>query len=207
MTTNKNRERCINILKSWGKNLNIFFYSDHNEPGLKCIKVSDRDDYHSNEEKNINTLNYLLAIKPQYKWFYFCDDDTFPILANLEKLIANADPSKVYGRVLSFSNSPDNRIFKKVGTDLVYPAGGPGYLLSNQVLLSYENFINFDTGFSDVSVGLNLQNRFEISDVQTMFTHAPWDYKHSDDFVRNQVSYHYIKNSEHISAINQILNI
>ena len=54
-----NKERFYNIKETWGSNVDTLFYSDYEELDKNIIKVSNRNDYHSNEEKHINVLKFV----------------------------------------------------------------------------------------------------------------------------------------------------
>ena len=203
MTTQKNKDRQNNIKNTWLKNSQVeyLFYSDHEDVEHNIIKVSNRTDYHSNEEKHINCLNYVLQNKLNYEWYYFCDDDTFVNVNNLFNFIDKCEKNKIYGSVINYKNSPENPIYNKILKNIQYPSGGAGYLINNLILKSFEEFKNYNVGFSDVSFGINMHNKFEIVDPNLFFSQAPEFYKHNYEEKLNSISYHYIK------TLPQILNL
>ena len=64
-------ERYYNVKETWGKDIDILFYSDYEDVDKKIIKVSDRTDYGSNEEKHVNVIHYLSENNNDYEWFFF----------------------------------------------------------------------------------------------------------------------------------------
>ena len=91
-----NPQRYINVTETWGKNVDFFFYSDHEDFDKKIIKVSDRTDYQSNEEKHINIIQYVADNIKGYDWYFFCDDDTFVNTKKLESFVIDLDKSCVH---------------------------------------------------------------------------------------------------------------
>lgn len=201
MTTRKNSERQDNILNTWGKNLNILFYSDHEDKEKKIIKVSDRTDYHSNEEKHINVLNYILANKLSFEWFFFCDDDTFVNPQNLSLFMDNADKNKIYGSVISYKKSPDNPIFNVINKEICYFSGGAGYLVHKDILFSFEKYINYHVGYSDVSFGLNINNKCKLEHCEKFNFHNPNYHQHDNLKRKEMITYHYVKTLPEIMEI------
>ena len=54
-------DRYNNVINSWGKDQNLLFYSDTEDPDKNIVKVTDRTDYHSNEEKNVNVFKRIFS--------------------------------------------------------------------------------------------------------------------------------------------------
>ena len=201
MSSRNNTRRQENILDTWGKEVDIMFYSDHLDEEKNIIKVSDRTDYHSNEEKHINALNYILQNKKDYDWYFFCDDDTYVNVSNLKKFIESADETKVHGFKISYKKCPDNPIYEIIPKNIEYLSGGAGYLIFKDTLFSYNEFINHDKGYSDVSFGINIHNKTKIEDSNLFHSQPPEFYNHNFLQKREMVTYHYIK------ELPQILNL
>ena len=62
MTTKNMLDRQKNVLNTWGKNQDLFFYSDDEGKDEMTIKVTDKSDYWSLEEKHINIFKHLKSI-------------------------------------------------------------------------------------------------------------------------------------------------
>jgi len=147
-------ERHRNVMETWGKDVKILFYSDHSDENNRIYKVSDRTDYHSNEDKHVGAWK-LIAKKKLYKkfdWFFFCDDDTFVNTNLLESKITDFDPKKITGHLLRGTWPFDK--------SLNYCSGGAGYLVhkSNVEVIS-KNIELLNTGYSDVTLGIFCRER------------------------------------------------
>jgi len=146
-----NPQRYYNVKESWGKNVDCLFYSDHNDVDKNIIKVSDRTDYHSNEEKHINSLHYVSTNIKDYEWFFFCDDDTFVNTQKLEGLLDTFDKNSIHGSLLDEGNWPMDK-------SLNFCSGGAGYLIHSELLTNIIEHIKIlNTGCSDVTLGLHLR--------------------------------------------------
>lgn len=187
------KDRVKNIKKTWCKNVDYILYSDHEDNIENIIKVSDRNDYHSNEEKQINMINQL---SESYDWFFFCDDDTFVNTKLINKMLNLVNKSYVYAEILNENNNPDNPIFKNpiLPIGFNYMAGGSGYLISNETIKKIKPFKNYNVGYSDVSIGLNLYyNNIEIKDMSI----------YNENY---KISYHSIKMFDEMNYIFNLVN-
>jgi hypothetical protein len=197
--THKYRSRYDSIMSTWGNNQNIIFYGDYEDSEHKnIIKVTDRDDYHSNEEKNINVFAFLKnnVDYHKYNWYFFCDNDTFVNTKNLEALInSKISIDHMHGFVA-------NSWYDK---ELWYCGGGAGYLVSNKILLNYlTNAINYNTGFADVSVGINCKIKNIPLESHSEFNSFPpyhKDNKHPLININDAITFHYIKTHEQMTKI------
>lgn len=187
------KDRVMNLKKTWCQNIDYIIYSDHEDVSENIIKVSDRTDYHSNEEKQINMINRLTD---SYDWFFLCDDDTFVNTKQLHKIIPQLDKKYSYAKLITEQINPTNDIFKLeiLPKGFCYMAGGDGYLLSDYIIQSIKPFKNFNTGYSDVSVGLNLyKNKVEIKDISV--------FRENYD-----IGYHRVKTFEHMNELHRLVN-
>jgi len=142
-------DRHNNVMSTWGKDVNILFYSDHEDKENKIYKVSDRTDYHSNEDKHVGAwkLIHKRKLYNKFDWFYFCDDDTFVNYKLLDSEIENFDKRKITGHVLNGTWPFDK--------SLNYCSGGAGYLAhKSRVQFISKRLELKDTGYSDVTLGL-----------------------------------------------------
>lgn len=204
-------ERHKNVMDSWGKDVKILFYSDHSDTNNKIHKVSDRTDYHSNEDKHIGAWKLIKSKKlfKNFEWIFFCDDDTFVNYSYLEDNLDYFDKSKITGHVLQ-GTWPQDR-------SLNYCSGGAGYLVhSKNVEFISKNIELLNTGYSDVTLGLFCR-RFGIE-----FAHDdrfnPNDHEGkiregtvTSDIRYNNIedpskffSHHYIKTSEEMNKLYEL---
>lgn len=211
-TTKKHIDRIENISKTWAEKIDTVFYSDHQEPEKNVIKVSNRDDYASGEEKQINILNRLSDLTDGddknlldvYDWVLFVDDDTFINVENLEKNIDSFDEGVVYGSIFDSVKDSENPMYvnKIIPLEAKFPSGGAGFLVSTSVIKNIKEFNNYHTVCGDVSVGLNFHfNGIEQVDNKLFNSQNPKFYEHSEDEINGMISYHYIKTFEEMSQL------
>jgi hypothetical protein len=211
-TTKKHIDRIENISKTWAEKIDTVFYSDHQDPEKNVIKVSNRDDYASGEEKQINILNRLSDLTDgddknlldAYDWVLFVDDDTFINVKNLEKNIDSFDEGVVYGSIFDSVKDPENPMYvnKIIPLESKFPSGGAGFLVSTSAIKNIKEFSNYHTICGDVSAGLNFHfNGVEQVDNKLFNSQNPEFYGHSEDEINEMISYHYIKTSDEMSQL------
>jgi len=190
-----NDERYHNIISTWGKNVDCLFYSDHEDNDKKIIKVSNRTDYHSNEEKHINIIKYVSNNIKDYEWFFFCDDDTFVNTKKLEFLLNTFDEECVHGSVLNGTWPGD--------ITLNYCSGGAGYLIHSKLINKIAQNIEIrNTGYSDVTLGLFLRDNNIKSINYELFNSQPPDFHNVPIInVKNYISFHYIKTMDYMNNL------
>lgn len=183
---------------TWLKNKNYLYYSDENN--INTIKVSNDDTYHSNEEKQINILNYIIVHLNEfnYDWFCFCDTDTWIYTQKLENVIHTLDSNIVYGELTNKQINPSNRIFNFF-PNLQYLSGGAGWIISKHNLKEIKKFDNFKTGYSDVSVGINLTNKNIM--MQNLKGLCSKQYDQNTNF-EDYLSFHYMTERKHFEELN-----
>jgi hypothetical protein len=182
------KHRYESVTQTWGKNKNIIFYSDYQDLDKKIYKVSDRADYHSNEEKHLNALLLVANSFYDYDWFFFCDDDTFVNTKNLENSLF--DINLIHGSIITGCWPRDK--------NLIYCSGGAGYLISKNILLKIvQNMINATTGFSDVSLGIIAEKaNIKFLDNEKFKSQNQDFFKIEDKDVKNYFTFHYVKTKE-----------
>lgn len=149
MTTEANTKRRETVLNTWGKEIDVLFYSDH--LGEKTIKVSDQSDYLSGVEKQVSILskikngeiyyNNINAL--DYQWILFVDDDTFVLTKNLDKFIKSADENVVYGHLWKTLYADGEYYlpkFREAGVVMASFSGGAGMLVSVKNIQKIKDF-------------------------------------------------------------------
>lgn len=149
MTTKNNEKRRQTILETWGQDIDVLFYSDHND--LNIIKVSDQSDYLSGVDKQISILKkiknkevfYGNKNAMHYKWILFADDDTFVLSKNLNRFISSADQSIVYGHIWKTLYADGEYYlpkFQEAGVHMSSFSGGAGILISTENINKIQDF-------------------------------------------------------------------
>ena len=196
MTSEKNTDRRERINTVLANHMAVIYYSDHEDLSQRVMQVSTRTDYHSNEEKHINCINQVIELQLPFEWYFFCDDDTFVNPKNLIEFTKTTKHNKIYGLVYDEVGNPTNPIFAKLKPGFVYLSGGAGYLVHRNILQEKRQFKNFDTGYSDVSFGLNFDDPDIFVNSYRMHASAPSHYSHTVEEIQKSISYHYIKDGE-----------
>jgi hypothetical protein len=83
LTTKTYVDRQDNILNSWGKDKELFFYSENEDSVRNVIKVCDENNVEIKQVSIFETIRKNFHNK--YDWFFFGDDDTFVNTLFLEK--------------------------------------------------------------------------------------------------------------------------
>jgi hypothetical protein len=193
-------DRYFNVKETWGKSVDCLFYSDHEDSEKNIIKVSDRTDYHSNEEKHINSLIYVSNNIKDYEWFFFCDNDTFVNTEKLESLLSQFDKDSVHGSILNRHWPAD--------TSLNFCSGGAGYLIHNELLDKItQNISILNTGCSDVTLGLCLRDLGIKSVNYDLFNSQPPAFHNIPiSETKNYITFHYIKTLEEMQKLLNEIN-
>lgn len=211
-TTKKHTDRINNILETWAQKIDTVFYSDHQDFERNVVKVSNRDDYASGEEKQINILNNInnftngedQELLDIYNWVFFVDDDTFVNVENLEKYIQDIDENKVHGSVFDSEKDSENPMYVNnvIPKDAKFPSGGAGFLVSSKIIRLINNFSNYNTACGDVSAGLNFHfNQVEQENSDLFNSQNPEFYGHDEEQQKTMISYHYIKTLEEMQKL------
>ena len=194
--TKNHEHRMNNILETWGKNVDVLFYSDHEDIKNNVVKVCDRSDYASGQIKAIKILHLLSKKMHQYDWYFFCDNDTFVNTYKLHEYLQTACINSIHGQIINCWPNDKN---------LSYPSGGAGYLVSNRIIqkLSDADFNN--TIYGDVSIGLNIRNK-KIEMINSPLFHSQRKeyYDISEDLVKDNITFHYIDSLEDMKNLYEL---
>ncbi len=195
MTSQKYKDRQYNVTKTWGGNVDLHFYSDGED--YKTIKVTDKDDYWSLEEKHINIFKRLKYDFLDREWFFFCDDDTFVNTKNLTYFLKYCQKDSSYGALINCWN--DN-------PDFYYHSGGAGVLLHRDALdkLSFE-IEHLNTMYADVTLGLNLQGSgIKMMSDERFHPYTPEVHGSTINEIKNCLTFHHIKTFEEMQYLQDI---
>jgi len=172
-------------METWGKNVDVLFYSDHEElPNI--IKVSNNSDYSSGEDKQINIINNFPDDKMNYDWFVFVDNDSFVNTKKILSEIEGFDKNVVHGQVCNCWSNDVN---------LFYCLGGAGIFVSKEILIKLKgNLTHNPVIWGDVSLGINLRN-LNIQVINNTLCHSqPASYYNIlENEIKNNLTFHYIK--------------
>lgn len=181
LTTEKYTERQENILNSWGNNVDLFFYSEHEDPTRKVLKVCDENNV---EIKQISIFKLIKEnFYNNYEWYFFGDDDTFVNTKYLNSVLENLNPEFVHG----------SDIFG-CWNDLHYPSGGAGFLIHNSILNNFFDSKNFNVGYGDVTFGLNMKEKnIRIQNNEKFLSQHLDYYKIPHQKANEYLTFHYVK--------------
>ena len=184
--TKKHESRFTNLVNTWLQNQDYVFYSDHEDLDNNIIKVTDNDSYHSNEPKFVSVVNNLPEKYLNYEWYFFVDNDTFVNTKKLESMLDTFDTNVLHGQKI-YSWSKDKT--------MPYLSGGAGMLVHHTKYQHMrENFRNYNTGYSDVSLGYYMREYgIECVDDGIFWSQPPEFWKINMSEINHHVSFHYIK--------------
>jgi hypothetical protein len=179
-------DRVDNVLNTWGKDVDVIFYSDYEDLNKKVYKVTDKPGYWDLEEKHINGFKFLKNNFLDYEWYFFCDDDTFVNTEKMNEFLKTAKEDIVYGYLI---NCWPNMPF------LYYPSGGAGVLIHKSVLNKLIDKLTIKgTKFADVTLGLNLiDENIRISNCEFLHSEKPNHYGITDENIKKHITFHHIK--------------
>lgn len=189
------KERAENIKKTWGENIDLLFYSD-DEPDDFYVKVTDRTDYNSNEEKFCNMFNRLKKYNGDNdEWYFFCDNDTFVNTKLLSEKIDEFDKDYIHGQVIN-TWPQDNT--------LNYLSGGAGFLISGKLIDTLSKDIEvLGTNFADVTFGLFVrENNIKIKHSDLFKSQLPEYYNIEN--IKDYITFHYVKTYDKMLELQNI---
>ena len=195
--THKQQDRYKNVTETWGNDCDHLFYSDRESHENNILKVTDRDDYASNEVKFYEVIKNLPDKYSYFQWYFFCYNDTFINTNKFFESLELFDPKKVYGQKINTWTQDKN---------LHYLSGGAGYLVSNEIMkILKSNIKNYNTTFADVTMGLTLRdNNIEIENFYLFKSQPPKYYNIPDEQIKNYISFHYIKSYNEMNKLYQL---
>ena len=209
-SSKKTEDRQLNVLKTWGKGKDLFFYAEYSNKKNNVLKVIEPEyseyQYLSKKQKAlIDNLDKLLD--QSYEWYFLGDDDTFVNTRLLERELESLDKQYVYGVNYSFC----------FGHAVNYPSGGGGCLISRDNMLTLSN--NFSAGpwespyevkgeYADVNLGFNMKvKNILMKDDRRFFGEHPSHYNKPLDDAFNAFTFHRIKTLDEMEYMNNICNI
>jgi hypothetical protein len=181
-------DRVENVFKTWGQNVDIIFYSDYDNLEKKVYKVTDKKGYLDLEEKHINGLKFINSNFVDYKWYFFCDDDTFVNTKKMNEFLEIAQEDIVYGYLINCWRTIPS---------LYFPSGGAGVLISKKNLKKVSNnIVGKGTKFAaDVTLGLNLiDENIKVSNCEYFHSEKSEHYGISVENIKEHITFHHIKN-------------
>ena len=194
LTTEKYTDRQDNILSNWGKNLELYFYSEHHDQNRNVLKVCDQNSVSTKQISIFKEIQKNFYNKSE--WYFFGDDDTFVNVKKLLQDIDNFDKSKVHGQDLGLH---------KCWGDLNYPSGGAGFLIHNQIIHNFFESRNYGIDISDVTFGLNMKDmNIEIEDNPKFLSQHPSFYKINITDCNQYYTFHYVKNADESKLMDEI---
>jgi hypothetical protein len=185
--------RQIHVKDTWLKHVESYMFSSDADNDDN-VKLSNRNDYSSNEEKQINSLYYVYEKKPAYDWYFFCDDDSFVNVNNLDSFISDNNTLGSFGQILkgdlTWMNHPEDKFN--------YYSGGAGFCISRYTLEKIINYkIPYTTTYCDLSTGFLFKYAdHELNDSGLSFSQKPSFYNHDLEQIQKAISYHYVKDGE-----------
>ena len=192
------KDRVDSIMNSYYNNIkkypniDIIFYSDYNDEHndlVKKVEANYKFKYSDNEIKHAAAFKLIRdCYYKKYDWFLFVDDDTYVNVQALSNNINSFDENFIHGYY-----------FKQ----LDYISGGAGCLISNKLIHNFFDFITYNSGYADVSLGENARRKnikFKHSDL--FYASNPWYDNEKDpeqnikNSINNRITYHYINKNQ-----------
>lgn len=189
------------LKKTWLNGIDYFFSSDCNTKDNVCF--SNLQGHRSAEEKQLKAIRYAWETYRKYDWFFFCDDDTYINIYNLNTYINGIDASNnSFGLVFSKELYPLNPIWPYVEKNFQYYSGGAGFAIRNDLMEKiYNKNFDINTGYSDISVGYLLKGE-NLNNCHLLNQDNPYHLNHNYDTIKLSISYHYMNDD----MINELYN-
>lgn len=188
----KSRQKALK--ESWLKDVKNHYIFASDEDTEDSVKLSDRKDYYSCEEKQLSSLKYLTENKPNYKWYFFGDDDTYVNTKNLENLLRSFSSDSI-GFVLSRMTDPYNTAFSRFNINAYY-SGGAGFCFSQKLLMEVKDGpFPPSIHYADISMARLLGN-VKFTHCNSFCPTSPTKLGHSESKIREMITYHYVSETE-----------
>jgi hypothetical protein len=192
-TYNYKEKRQKYLENTWLLDVENYIFASDKDEG-KNLKLSERTDYQSAEQKQINSIPFLFGLSRKFKYYMFVDDDTFVNVDNLLNFL-NSQEIKTAGRILSKTTDSGNGIFRHFPS-LEYYSGGAGFLFDRQILekIFYSMSYYQETPWGDVSLGLIMQKAgIKVEDYSNLFhSFSPKTLNHGKEKIIESITYHYV---------------
>lgn len=145
-TTNRYENRVQLCLNTWLKDLDYVCLTDKPTGKFNEIQGSERQDYHSAEEKTVFMMNHIKDSDEynEYDWLVFIDDDAILNTKMFEFIAPHFDKNKLYGLIIGGCPKEPS---------LEFPSGGASYMVSPSLIKQVGRMKDREWGLEDVSVG------------------------------------------------------
>lgn len=145
-TSHKFHGRVSNCLKTWLLGKDYVCLTDKLSGKFNEVSGSERDDYHSAEEKTVFMINEIIDGKyNDYDWLVFIDDDAILNTKMFEYIMGRLNKGHIYCLNMIGSYCHDHT--------LCFPSGGCGYFFSPQLAHNKNKMTSKNIGLEDVSMG------------------------------------------------------
>ncbi len=210
LSTNKYKTTRQKALReTWLIGQDYFFASDIDDDDQ--IKLSDKTDHSSAEEKQLNAFRYIvnngLDLKG-FDFFFFCDDDTSVNVTLWDKIKERYIGQNI-GWIISPQSDPRNPIWQRE-KDFTYFSGGAGFVLSKNAVRAMAEFIphyNDRSKYGDISVGKVIKKLgIPVTHSDLFHMNKPAVYNHNNVDIKYNLTYHYV-NENQMREIYEIQNI
>jgi hypothetical protein len=212
MESHKSRTLTEFSLKTWLNPDNILIFTDRiNENDNRFVKITGRDDYHSNAIKCILGLRYMFEKDKKFDFYVFIDNDTYLNINNLESFLLDKNPNelKAFGNILNGWTDDT----------LLYLSGGAGIVLTNKAMCDVYDKLEKNEkifectnsnshpsviyDYSDVTLGFHMREvSIELIDSPLFHSQPPEYYK--DIVLKDSISFHYINTIEKMKKIYEL---
>lgn len=192
LTTEKYKTRQENILKSWGDNVDLYFYSEHEDLEFKVIKVCDENDVEIKQTAIFKIIGEKFI--NDYEWFFFGDDDTFVNTKLMELELDKLEKNMIHGLdIFGCWNS------------LHYPSGGAGFLIHNNLIPKFYDAKKYNVRYGDVTFGLNmLDKNISIKNNDKFMSQHPTFYNLNLDDTYKYLTFHYVNSIDDLMYMTKL---
>lgn len=210
LTCPQNHNTRVKAIKeTWGKHYDTIYLSDYNADD-KIIGYPYLENGYENIWKKY--VEFIKNEKTNTDWYYFCDDDTFVNIFNLNLAILSIENSNdlCFGNIGLLNSDGTDKIGTPTGFHLhtlkgngcnlpvEYAGGGGGFFMNSETfrklqlyILSEDNIPNCYNG--DVTFGFWTRGAgIKYKNIANMWWASPEMLAHNEEQQKFAVSYHYI---------------